>query len=79
MQTTSKPRRRAPLCPERLYPLKAFQEASGIGSTRMREGRLAGIHLPTISVGRLKFVQGEVGIEYIKALSALNERRDASR
>jgi hypothetical protein len=71
---TSTPRRVAAICPERLYPLRAFQEASGIGSTRMREGRLAGILLPTISVGRRKFIRGGDGIEYIEQLSKLNER-----
>ena len=71
MPPKASPRRPAAICPERLYPLRAFQEASGIGSTRMREGRLAGIHLPTINVGRRKFVQGESGIEYIKQLATL--------
>lgn len=67
-------RRVSAICPDRLYPLKAFQEASGIGSTRMREGRLAGIHLSTISCGRRKFVQGADGIEYIKRLAGLPPR-----
>jgi hypothetical protein len=71
MRPSHTPRRVAAICPERLYPLRAFQEASGIGSTRMREGRLAGIHLETIAVGRRKFVQGETGIAYIKALAQL--------
>ena len=74
MRPPSTPRRVAAICPERLYPLRAFQEASGIGSTRMREGRLAGIHLETLAVGRRKFVQGSAGIAYIKALSALTAK-----
>ncbi|WP_428305510.1 hypothetical protein [Lacipirellula sp.] len=72
---TQSPRRLAAICPERLYPLRAFQEASGIGSTRMREGRLAGIHLPTIDVGRRKFVRGSDGIPYIEALATLSATR----
>jgi hypothetical protein len=58
------------ICPERLYPLRAFQEASGLGQTKMREARLAGIRLKTIDVGRRKYVRGSDGIEYIEALAA---------
>jgi len=63
------------ICPERVYPLRAFQEASGVGSTRMREGRLAGIHLDTFSVGRRKFCTGAAAIEYLQALSSLNQAK----
>lgn len=68
---TAAARRVSAICPERLYPLRAFQEASGVGSTRMREGRLAGIHLKTISVGRRKFCRGSDAIEYLLALASL--------
>ncbi len=59
------------IAPERLYPLRAFQEAAGIAPTRMREARLQGVHLDTVDVGKRKFVQGSAGIEYILRLSTL--------
>jgi hypothetical protein len=59
----------APVCPERLYPLTVFERITGIGKTRRREGRLAGVQLPTVDVGRRKYVEGAAGIEYIRRLS----------
>lgn len=59
----------APICPERLYPLTVFERITGLGPTRRREGRLAGVHLETIDVGRRKFVAGTAGQEYIRQLS----------
>ncbi len=59
------------IAPERFYPLRAFQEASGIAPTRMREARLQGVHLETVDVGKRKFVRGSDGIEYILRLSTL--------
>lgn len=57
------------ICPERLYPLTVFERITGLGPTRRREGRLAGVHLPTIDVGRRKFVEGAAGQEYIRRLA----------
>lgn len=65
---TKRPRE---IAPERLYPLRAFQEAAGIAPTRMREARLQGLHLPTLNVGKRKFVRGVDGIDYIERLAAL--------
>ena len=65
---TKRPRE---IAPERLYPLRAFQEASGIAATRMREARLQGLHLATVNVGKRKFVRGSDGIAYIEALAQL--------
>ena len=59
------------IAPERLYPLRTFQEASGIAPTRMREARLQGLHLETLNVGKRKFVKGSVGISYIERLAQL--------
>lgn len=59
----------APIAPERMYPLTVFERITGLGPTRRREGRLAGVHLETIDVGRRKFVPGTAGIDYIKRLS----------
>ena len=61
------------IAPERLYPLRAFQEASGIAPTRMREARLQGVYLETVNVGKRKFVRGCDGISYIEALSELSQ------
>lgn len=66
------------IAPERLYPLKGFYAASGITPARRTEARRAGIELPTIDVGRRKFVDGHVGIQYIKQLAELSKRLHAS-
>jgi hypothetical protein len=58
------------IAPERLYSLKGFQAAAGVSATRMREARQAGIHLPTIEVGRRKFVRGSDAIDYLERLAS---------
>jgi hypothetical protein len=60
------------IAPERLYTLRGFREASGFSQTRMREARLRGIELPTLSVGRRKFVRGTEAIAFIERLAAEN-------
>jgi hypothetical protein len=57
------------IAPERLYSLKGFQAAAGVSQTRMREARREGITLPTIEVGRRKFVRGVDAIAYIEQLA----------
>lgn len=59
--------------PARLYTLNGFKEAAGIDSTRIWRAKQAGVTLPTINVGRRKFVRGEDGIAYIVRLSELGE------
>ena len=61
------------IAPERLYTLKGFQAGSGVSATRMREARKVGITLPTLEVGRRKFVRGSDAIDYIQRLSQLSE------
>jgi hypothetical protein len=65
---------RAPsfIAPERLYSLRGFQVAAGVSATRIREARKAGIVLPTLEVGRRKFVRGTDGIAYLEQLAALD-------
>jgi hypothetical protein len=58
------------IAPERLYTLRGFHDASGISETRIREAQRRGIGLPTLSVGRRKFVRGCDAIEYIERLAA---------
>jgi hypothetical protein len=58
------------IAPERLYSLKGFQQASGVTATRIHHAKQAGIDLPTLAVGRRKFVRGEDAIAYIEALAA---------
>ena len=55
------------IAPERLYTLKGFRAASGVSATRMREACRAGIALPTLEVGRRKFIRGVDAIAYIDA------------
>ena len=63
------------LAPDRLYSLRGFQEASGISATRMREGRLAGVHPNWILVGRRKFLRGVDAIDFVERLSAVGPNR----
>jgi hypothetical protein len=69
MPATTASKGLAPICPDRLYPLTVFERITGLGPTRRREGRLAGVQLPTIDVGRRKFVEGAAGMEYIRRLA----------
>ncbi len=61
------------IAPERLYSIRGFQAAAGVSSTRMREGRAAGIVLPTLEVGRRKFVRGVDAIAYLEQLAAIGD------
>lgn len=61
------------IAPERVYALKGFIATSGISSTRMREARQAGITLPTLDVGRRKFVRGTDAIAYLEKLAELDK------
>ncbi len=65
---------RAPsfLAPERLYTLSGFQVAAGVSATRIREARRLGVELPTIVVGKRKFVRGRDGIFFIERLATLS-------
>jgi hypothetical protein len=58
------------LDPTRLYPLPVFMRAARLGeSTLSRAVAEFGIELPTIRVGRVKFVEGAAGIDFIKQLA----------
>lgn len=57
--------------PTRLYSLRGYWNASGISPTRIREARRLGIELPTLLVGRRKFVRGADGIAFIERLATL--------
>lgn len=63
------------IAPERIYPRRAFQEASSIAITRIREARLQGVDLPTIDVGKRTFALGSVVIQFISRLSQLGNDR----
>ena len=58
------------IAPERLYSLRGFQAAAGVSSTRMREARRAGVSLPTLEVGRRKFVRGTDAIQFLETLAS---------
>jgi hypothetical protein len=64
--------------PTFLYTWKGFQIASGISSTRIHQARRAGIVLPTLEVGRRKFVRGRDAIEYIERLAAQTAAGDSN-
>ena len=64
------------IAPERLYSLKGFQAAAGVSATRIREARKAGIMLPTLEVGRRKFVRGSDAISYLERLAMLTPTKD---
>ena len=61
------------IAPERLYSLRGFQAAAGVSSTRMREARKAGVVLPTLQVGRRKFIRGADAIAFIERLAEIEE------
>jgi hypothetical protein len=61
------------IAPERLYTVKGFTAASGVSATRIREARRAGIALPTLEVGRRKFIRGADAIAYIERLARFTE------
>jgi hypothetical protein len=60
------------IAPERLYSLKGFQAAAGVSSTRMREARKVGVVLPSLEVGRRKFIRGSDAISYLEKLAELD-------
>lgn len=59
------------LAPERFYSLTGFQAASGVSATRIREARRAGITLPTLEVGKRKFIRGADAIAFVERLATL--------
>lgn len=59
------------IAPDYIYPLKGFYACSGITPARRSEARKLGIELPTIEVGRRKFVRGADGIAFIERLAGV--------
>jgi hypothetical protein len=57
--------------PARLYSIRGFHAASGISETRVRMAKRCGIELPSIEVGKRKFVTGQAAIDYIKRLAEI--------
>ena len=68
---TPKPKQASFIAPERLYSLRGFYGDSGVSDTRRREAARQGVVLPTLEVGRLKYVRGHDGIAYIEKLAAM--------
>ena len=58
--------------PDVLYTLSGFKSAAGIGHSLIRRARGAGIKLPTMTVGRRKFIEGAAAIKYLKSISQLD-------
>jgi hypothetical protein len=65
------------IAPERLYSLRGFYAESGVSDTRRREAARQGIQLPTLAVGKLKYVRGHDAIAYIERLAELETSTDA--
>ena len=60
----------------RLYSLKGFYNASGVSPTRIREARrLHDLHLPTLEVGKRKFIRGSDAIWFIEQLAELGQQK----
>jgi hypothetical protein len=74
MQARLSEKERSFIAADRLYTIVGFQQASGISPHRIRAARRDGLALPTIEVGRRKFVKGDSGIRYIEQLAALEAR-----
>lgn len=64
-----KPRAPQGIHPNAVYPIASFREISGISETRIRLARREGIDLPTMAVGRRKFVSGEDAIAFMQKLA----------
>jgi hypothetical protein len=64
--------------PSRLYSIRGFWNASGVSPTRIRLAKRQGIELPTIEVGRRKFVRGTDAIEFIERLAQSESSANAS-
>ena len=62
----------AGLRPGFLYTLRGFKDASGIGHSLIRRARNAGIALPTLTVGRRKFIEGKDAIQFLKSVAKLS-------
>ena len=65
--------------PNLLYTLRAFEARSGISATRIHLAARDGVELPTIEVGRRKFIPGVRAIDYIKKLGELHQRQKKDR
>lgn len=63
--------------PEKLYSLAEFIRCSGLSYTRIRHAAHDGVEIPTIAVGRRKFVEGASGIAYIRQLAAISSQRQS--
>jgi hypothetical protein len=57
--------------PNRLYTVRGFHAVSGISETRVRLAKRHDVVLPTIEVGKRKFIRGVDAIAYIERLSTL--------
>jgi hypothetical protein len=57
--------------PESLYSREGFMAASGITQARLNRAKNRyGLVPPWIPMGKYKFIQGQDGIDFIKALAA---------
>ena len=62
----------AGLQPGYLYTLRGFKDAAGVGNSLIRRARIAGIALPTLTVGRRKFIEGKDAIQFLKSVAKLS-------
>lgn len=74
MQTRSKSRP-SYIDPDRFYSREGFMSAAGLNQTRMREGRLQGVDVDWVLIGRRKYVRGADGIAYLLRLAELTPKR----
>ena len=64
------------IAPGNFYPIRAFQEAAAISTTRMGEARKRGVELKTISIGNRKYCRGVDAIQYLEQLAQLFSKED---
>ena len=67
----SKPQTAKAIDPSKYYPIETFKADAGVGRTTIKRASLAGIELPTEIIGRRKYVDGQRGIEFLKAVAAM--------
>ena len=65
------------IVPGVLYTYAGFVRASGVSTSRINRLSKKGLKLETFSVGRRLYVEGEKGIEFIKAASQFKGELDS--
>jgi hypothetical protein len=67
------------ISPDNLYSLAEFIRVSGLSYSRIRQAAHDGLEIPTIAVGKRKWVDGAAGISYVHELAELHRKQQDRR